>query len=119
MKKIMTLSVITGYLLIMSALGIVAAVPARTEQAAKEAARKEIVRSIYTANIEANNVKPTELKATVRVDETGKVTVSDISSGSEILKQYVVYQLEKMTIQNITKPETFVLLIRFVQKQAA
>ncbi len=110
MKKAFTISIMTGYLLLMGALGVAAGIGNKNQ--VRAAVKQEIVHTIYVANYNSN--RAAEIKATVKVDESGKVSVSEISSSSEILKQYVVYQLEKMTIQHVTGPETFKLLIRFV-----
>jgi hypothetical protein len=114
MKKTFTISVIAGYLLMMSALGIFAAVPGRVEKTLQENIQKQIDRHISCPSFITGTTGTNVVRAIIRIDEKGKINIEGINASDEHLKQYVVEQLESMTIKNIVSPEKFILLIRYV-----
>ncbi len=116
MKKYLTITVAIAYFLLMSVLGILAATPGKVSKASKTNFQKEVTRNIACPGFTTKDNKPNEVRAMVEVDENGKVNVTAIQSSSKELKEYVAEQLKNMTIKNVSNPEAFVLLIRFVAK---
>lgn len=112
-KTITTTAIIIGYFILMSTLGIIAAVPGNVQQHAKEAVRNQIIRSITCPDFITENSPANRVKAIVKVDETGKVTVDEINSANPQLSQYVLNQLQGMQVKNTGEAEKFVLLVNF------
>ena len=113
MKKTITITVVTTYFLLMGALGIIAAVPGKVNKASKESVRREIVRNIACPGLFAEKKKPMDVKAEVEVDAKGKLSVTGIYSDNEQLKEYVMSQLENLTVKNESGPEKLLLVIHF------
>lgn len=114
MKKTLTISVIAGCILLMSAFGVSAAVPAgKASKVSKEQVRNEITRNISCPDFVAENSAANDVKAIVQVNESGKVTITDINSGNPKLLDYVAAQLENMTVKNVTGTEKFILTVHF------
>lgn len=112
-KKIITTATFIAYFAMMSTLEVIASAPANVSSAAKEKLRREISSQIscplfVTSNSEVNNVR-----AVVQVTEQGKVSVLEISSANEELKDYVVKELSKIKISHPGITEQFVLIIKF------
>src|ERR1700742_4270307 len=116
MKKTLIITITSGYLLMMSALGIAASVPNKAIKASKEkeAVRREIIRNIACPAFFTDGAHPTDVRAVVSVDETGKVNIEAINSGNEQLSAYVADQLKNLTLKTQTGPEKFILIVHFV-----
>jgi AICAR transformylase/IMP cyclohydrolase PurH len=112
-KTFLTSAILLGYFMLMSTFGIIASVPANVNSAAKEQIRKEISSQIICPSFVTENSELNDVKAIVRVDETGKVNVLEINSGNEQLKEYVITELGKMKIKNPATTDEFVLVIKF------
>ncbi len=112
-KTILTTAITIGYFVLMSTVGIIASVPANVNSAAKEQIRKEIGSQIVCPAFVTQNTVMNDVKAIVRVEETGKVKVLEINSGNEQLKDYVINELSKMKIKNPATTDEFVLVIKF------
>ncbi len=104
---------ITTYLVVMSALGIMASVPGSVEKTAKENVRKEMIRQISCPEFVTENTEANDVKALVSVDEAGTVSVHEINSGNEQLKQYVENTLHEMKMKNSAPTGKFVLVVKF------
>lgn len=104
---------VTTYLVAMSALGIMASVPGNVEKAAKENVRKEMIRQISCPEFVTENTEANDVKAVVSVDEAGTVSVHEINSGNEQLKQYVENTLHEMKMKNSAPTGKFVLVVKF------
>jgi hypothetical protein len=114
MKKTLTTTlIIAAYFAMMSALGIIAAVPGSIQKNAKESVRREIIRNISCPDFINTNSDANEVKAVVKVNETGTVSVQDVNSANPQLKEYVISQLQKMKLKGAVIPEQFVLVIKF------
>lgn len=113
-KKMTTTFIITAYLLMMGTLGIIASVPGQVSKASKEKVRREIIRNISLPRAISEGKDITEVKALVNVDENGKVSVENVQSSNLELRNYVINQLQDASIKNVSAPEKFVLLIRFI-----
>lgn len=114
MKKRMTTTLfITTYFLLMSTFGIIAAVPGGVEKAAKENVRKEIMRNITCPEYVTENTEANDVKAIVSVDEKGKVSLYEINSANQQLKNYVEQTLKQMNLKTELPTEKFVLVVKF------
>lgn len=111
--KITNTLVLTTYLVLMSALGIVAAVPGNVEKAAQENVRREIIHKISCPEFVKENSDANDVKAIVSVDETGEISIHEISSGNEHLKNYVTNTLHEMKMKNTMSTGKFVLVVKF------
>ena len=112
-KSITTSALIIGYFILMSTLGIIAAVPGNVEKAAKENVRREIIRNITCPESVTENNAANDVKAMVQVDENGNVNLFEINSANPELKNYVEKTLKGMKIKNSVPTEKFVLVIKF------
>ena len=112
-NKTTTNIIITLYLVVMGAFGIMAAVPGNVEKAAKENVRREMIHNITCPEFVTENSDLNDVKAIVSVDELGTVSVHEINSGNLKLKEYVENTLEKMKMKNTTATEKFVLVVKF------
>ncbi len=114
MKKTITTSLfITTYFLLMSAFGIIAAVPGNVEKAAKENVRREIMRNITCPDFVNTNTEVNDVKALVSVDKNGKVSLYEINSGNAELKTYVEKTLKEMNLKSVVPTEKFVIVVKF------
>jgi len=117
MKKIsITTAVIIGYFILMSSLGIIAAVPGNIQKEGakeKERVRREIINHISCPSFITDNSDLNRVKAIVSINENGKVEVSDINSANPQLIDYVQSQLQDMQVKSTALPEKFVLVINF------
>jgi hypothetical protein len=113
-KTITTTAVIVGYFILMSTLGIIAAVPGHSQKSAnaKETVRREIIRNISCPDFVAADGEIHEVRAIVNVDNKGEVSIEQINSANEQLKDYVLNQLENLKVQT-GSAERFVLVIKF------
>lgn len=104
---------ITGYIVAMSTLGIMASVPGNIEKAAQENVRREIIRKIQCPEFVTENTEANDVKAIVSVDETGAITVHEINSGNTDLKKYVEHTLSDMKMKSNVPTGKFVLVVKF------
>lgn len=102
--------------LIISSLllaGPIIASPVKANNA-KETVRREITRSITCPEFVTENSALNEVKAIVSVNEAGIVSIEEINSGNEQLKEYVFNQLQNKKIKNSAAiTEKFVLVVKF------
>ena len=106
-------ALIIGYFMLVSALGIIAAVPVKVEKAAKEKVRKEIIKNIACPDYVKENSVANDVKAMVSVNEDGKVNLHEINSANIRLRNYVENVLKEMTVKNTPAIEKFILTVRF------
>ena len=104
---------ITGYIVAMSTLGIMASVPGNVEKAAKENVRREMIRKIQCPEFVTENSESNDVKAVVSVTGNGAVSVHEIESENPQLKQYVENTLRDMKLKNAMPTEKFVLVVKF------
>ncbi len=104
---------ITTYFLLMSTIGIIAAVPGNVEKTAKENVRREIMRNITCPEYVTENTEANDVKAIVSVDEKGKVSLYEINSANPELKNYVEQSLKEMNLKTAVPTEKFVLVVKF------
>lgn len=112
-KRMITTATLIAYFAMMSALGVVASVPANVSSAAKENLRKEISSQIICPSFVTSNSETNNVRAIVQVNEQGRVGVLEISSANEELKDYVIKELSKIKISHPGTTEQFVLIIKF------
>lgn len=114
MKKTMTnTTIITACLVLISSLGIIAAVPGNVEKAAKETVRREIMRTIACPEFVTENSEANDVKVLVSVNEKGEVSIHEINSANTQLRNYVENTLKEMKIKNSTPIEKFVVVVKF------
>ena len=112
-KTTTTTAILAGYFFLMSSLGIIAAVPGNIQKSAKENVRREIIRNISCPAFVTENSKANDVKAIISVDENGKVSLYEINSANQELKNYVINTLEQMKINSGIPTEKFVLVVKF------
>ncbi|MBL0309528.1 MAG: hypothetical protein IPP77_07600 [Bacteroidetes bacterium] len=113
-NKISTIAIITTYFLLMGTLGIIASVPNQVSKASKEHVRREIIRNISIPRMMSEGTDITEVKAVVNVDESGRVRVEDVQSSNQELKNYMLNQLQDISIKNVANSERIILIVRFI-----
>jgi hypothetical protein len=106
-------ALIIGFFFLVSAFGIVAAVPGKVEKAAKENVRREIIRNITCPDYVTENSEANDVKAMISVDKDGKVSLYEINSANLQLRNYVEETLRKMKMKNTPPTEKFILTVKF------
>ncbi len=106
-------ALLAGYFLLMSSLGIIAAVPGNVQKNAKENVRREIIRNISCPEFITENTEANDVKAMVSVDENGKVTIHEINSANAHARNYVENALKEMKVKNSVPTEKFLLVVKF------
>src|SRR4051812_39659900 len=110
MKTTITNSaLIIGFFTLVTALGMIAAVPVKVENAAREMVRKEILKNIACPNFVKENSEANDVKAMVSVNEEGKVRVHEINSANLQLRNYVEDVLKHLTVKTTVPTEKFIL----------
>ena len=112
-KSTLAAAILTGFLLMASAIGGIASVPGNIQKTAHESVRREIVRNITCPSFITENSEANQIRAVVSVDETGKVKVEQINSANAQLKDYVFAQLQNIKIRNAGTTDKFVLIVKF------
>lgn len=112
-KTFITTTLIAGYFVLMSSLGIIAAVPARVHQSVRETVRNEIVRNLSCPDFIITNSETNQVKAVVHVDANGNVSVEEANSANPQLQNYVLAQLQHLKVNTTGFDERFVLVINF------
>ncbi|MFN8287234.1 MAG: hypothetical protein U0V74_10795 [Chitinophagales bacterium] len=79
----------------------------------KETFRREIIGKITCPDFVTENSEANDVKAIVSVNGSGRITVFEIYSGNEELKQYAAQQLQNMKLTSTGDNEKFVLVIKF------
>lgn len=90
-----------------------AAAPGSEVFATTELVKKEIVKKLEVPPFITENSNDNKVVARLLVDETGRISVKEINSADERLKNYVVQQLNTMRLGKAGEAEEFVLIIRF------
>lgn len=105
---------ITIYFLVVSSLGIIAAVPHSVKKSAKENVSREIMQNISCPSFVTENSETNNVKALISVDETGKITLHEINAADPKLKEYVTGTLNEMKIKNTIPTGKFALVVNFL-----
>ena len=112
MKRTLLTTLLVGSLAFISCNSVIAGAPETVNESIKTSLRTEISRQIdfppfVTTNSESNNVN-----ALVRITETGKVEVLQISTANTELRNYVIAELNKIKM-DYTQTGPFMLVIKF------
>ena len=105
--------VVLAYFMLMTTLGIVAAVPSKVDRSEKEKARNEIIRTVTAPSFYLEEGQPDEVRVHLAVMEDGSVKVLAINSANEQLKDFVLTQLKDLKVTESSKLEPFILVIKF------
>jgi hypothetical protein len=114
-KTIVTSAFIIGYFILMSSLGVIAAIPGSVQKSTKEKekVRREIIGNISCPSFITENSVTNKVTAIVNVDESGMVSVSQINSANPQLSAYVLEQLQNSKVRTTGTAEKFVLVVNF------
>lgn len=105
--------IMTSYLVLMLTLGIVAAVPSRVEQAAKEQLRTEIVRQISCPDFIKENSEANYVEAVISVDTMGHIVLHSINSKNPEAQNYVSQTLRGIKMPGHAPTDKVTLLVKF------
>ncbi len=113
MKNTITTTAVVVALLLLSSFALNATNHASIQKNAKETVRREIIRNISCPEFVEGDDVTNQVKAIVRVDDNGNITVEEINSANPRLITYVKEQLQNMKVSHSSMTQKFVLVINF------
>ena len=113
MKNNISTTALIAAFVFMSSLALNTANHGNIQKTAKESVRQEIIRNISCPDFIESNSPTNQVKAIVEVDANGSVTVNEINSANQQLKDYVIDQLKTMKVKSTGENQKFVLVINF------